>query len=259
MRSISRLVRTAVALAGACLAIASPVAAIAQPKAWNAITGDIWRVKIELSDLNSVSVELDFAPYDSRVLVLEGRPAARALRAWANRAPSTVDLSAGWRVTFGSPGTSEDVPQVHPWTQDYRTRYFSGIATYENTFSIPQTVLRPRRFCRSRLQSRDASRACTAQGGHARLAQRCHTRNGSCLFERPARRLGAVRTLALNFAGFLRPGENRRRAAVRESGSEFHGGTTPAGLPLLNLRYGVGFEGRTWTRSSRYPPAGSGR
>ena len=216
MRSISRLVRTAVALAGACLAIASPVAAIAQPEAWNAITGDIWRVKIELSVLNSVSVELDFAPYDSRVLVLEGRPAARALRAWANRAPSTVDLSAGWRVTFGSPGTSEDMPQVHPWTQDYRTRYFSGIATYENTFSIPQTVLRPRRFCRSRLQSRDASRACTAQGGHARLAQRCHTRNGSCLFERPA--AGSVRCAPLHS---ISPGffVRARTVVVRQSAS----------------------------------------
>jgi len=167
MRSISRLVRTAVALAGACLAIASPVAAIAQPEAWNAITGDIWRVKIELSVLNSVSVELDFAPYDSRVLVLEGRPAARALRAWANRAPSTVDLSAGWRVTFGSPGTSEDMPQVHAWTQDDRSRYFGHRYLREHVLDTaddasPQAILPFSPSVPGRLSSLHRSgRACT--------------------------------------------------------------------------------------------------
>src|SRR5205823_1266917 len=57
-------------------------------------------------------------------------------------AATLLDLSSGWQVAFASGNVTLQMPQLRSWTDDDRTRYFSGTATYEKTFSLPASALR---------------------------------------------------------------------------------------------------------------------
>ena len=72
-------------------------------------------------------VDLDLAPYESRVLVFsnETQQAANAPTP-AMPAPDPLDVSGPWK---GS------------WTEDDATKYFSGQATYETTIAVPPAML----------------------------------------------------------------------------------------------------------------------
>ena len=82
-------------------------------------------------------VNLDLAPYESRVLVfskdrVEERPAPRAQRR------RRVDLNSGWQVTFdGSPQPVADARRSTRGADDEAHKYFSGRATYEKTVTVP--------------------------------------------------------------------------------------------------------------------------
>nr|AEQ20323.1 glycosyl hydrolase family 2 protein [uncultured bacterium CSLG10] len=88
-------------------------------------------------------VELDLAPYESRVLVFSDessplrdenkRPATRA-------APTPIDISSGWAVTFpNSPALA--MPRLQSWTDLPDRKYFSGSAAYERTVDIDRSLL----------------------------------------------------------------------------------------------------------------------
>ena len=97
------------------------------PEWWDPFTGRI---------TGADSTNLDLAPYESRVLVFsKERLAAPA----APGVSPPVDLSSGWKVTF--PTKSENMATLHSWTDDEATRYFSGLATYERTVTVPQSML----------------------------------------------------------------------------------------------------------------------
>jgi hypothetical protein len=95
---------------------------------WNPMDG---RVTPAASGL-----ELDLAPYESRVLVFSkenavakppGEDPALAQRAWPQM----------WKVTFGVAGITKYMEQLVSWTADARTKYYSGTASYETTVSLP--------------------------------------------------------------------------------------------------------------------------
>ena len=76
---------------------------------------------------------LDLEPYESRVLILgagvQAPPPAHA------PAGPPVDISSGWKVTFDKLNYSNGAAG-HSWTEDPRTQYFSGTATYEKTVNV---------------------------------------------------------------------------------------------------------------------------
>jgi hypothetical protein len=102
-------------------------------------------------------VELDLAPYESRVLVFSkelqqaGIAPAPATPASASSAPATpvpatpapppLEVSGPWKVTF--PGSAQPVfmQPLRSWTEDDTTKYFSGQATYETTLTVPRAML----------------------------------------------------------------------------------------------------------------------
>lgn len=49
-----------------------------------------------------------------------------------------VDLSRHWKVTFGDTGLSVDMDRLTSWCEDSRTRFYSGLATYEKNFELPR-------------------------------------------------------------------------------------------------------------------------
>src|SRR5207253_2661917 len=118
---------------------------------WNAMTGEVSDARIETADRAGISVALDLAPFESRVLVFAPPSAASPRRGRAAKssagATATVNLNQDWHVTFRSISAAEEMAQLRSWTDDDRTRYFSGTATYEKTFLLSPSLLgRSQRF-----------------------------------------------------------------------------------------------------------------
>src|SRR5262249_39010205 len=103
-----------------------------QAEWWDPLTGKVSAAKIESMSQAGPTIEIDLGPYGSRVLVFSKRnqpqpPSAKQPYVM----PAPIDLSAGWRVTFGENAKPMMMDQLRSWTDDETTRYFSGTAVYE--------------------------------------------------------------------------------------------------------------------------------
>lgn len=105
---------------------------------WDPFTGNVEKAG------SGSRIHLDLAPYESRVLVFSGERLPEPARP-SGRAPAPLDLSTGWNVTFEGSTTKETMRTLRSWTDDERTRYFSGRAAYEKTVTIPAALLTPGR------------------------------------------------------------------------------------------------------------------
>jgi len=80
-------------------------------------------------------LDLDLAPYESRVVVFSKEHVASS-PAPSGPAPTPVDLSTGWKVTFAGSPEPVSMTALRSWTEDEARKYFSGRATYEKTVTI---------------------------------------------------------------------------------------------------------------------------
>ncbi|MGA9773359.1 MAG: glycosyl hydrolase [Blastocatellia bacterium] len=113
-----------------------------EPEWWDPLTGRIKPATVVARGADSISVELDLDPYESRVLVFSRHAQPLQSNASASlRQQAEFDLSADWQVTFG-----KDAPirmqSLRSWTDDESTRYYSGVVTYEKRFELPHGFLR---------------------------------------------------------------------------------------------------------------------
>ena len=145
------------------------------------------------------TVALDLAPYGSTVIVFPtgpaaaARPPARAARPAA--APSPLDISAGWRVTFGPSGAPAEWGTLRSWTDDEATRHFSGVAVYEKTVDVPAAMLGRGLAVTLDLGSPKPSRARRPAGSRAGVGRRAGARRRHRVCQRPARRVRLVPAL----------------------------------------------------------------
>ena len=93
---------------------------------WDAATGKV-------SKAGGAHLELDLAPYESRVVVFSSRHLPEASQP-GGALPAAIDLSAGWKVTIG--GVSEEMAKLKPWSDEDRWKYFSGAAIYEKSVTL---------------------------------------------------------------------------------------------------------------------------
>ncbi|MCX6628018.1 MAG: glycosyl hydrolase [Candidatus Solibacter sp.] len=93
---------------------------------------------------SKAGMDLDLAPYESRVLVFS-KEAAPAIPAMSGVAIPPVDVSANWTVKF------PDAPDIRmaalkPWTDaepdNAERKFYSGTATYERSVAAPPAMLR---------------------------------------------------------------------------------------------------------------------
>ena len=92
------------------------------------------------SDGKCTTIALQLAPYESKVIVfrpgkLQSEPADTPA------ASETIDISRDWKVTFASLNHTEEMAQLHSWTDAPVTEYYSGKAEYDKTIDIPQSFL----------------------------------------------------------------------------------------------------------------------
>ena len=84
------------------------------------------------------AIQLDLAPYESRILVLHnGAAIGPAEFTEAGGAGNVlVDLSQNWQVRFSGSRVEEKMPSLASWTENPKTQYYSGVATYTKTFDL---------------------------------------------------------------------------------------------------------------------------
>lgn len=87
--------------------------------------------------MNRGNLQLNLAPYESRILLLhDGAAIGPPEFTEAGGAGNVlVDLSQGWQVRFDD-GVEEKMPSLLSWTENAKTLYYSGVATYTKTFEL---------------------------------------------------------------------------------------------------------------------------
>ncbi len=101
---------------------------------WNPLDGRETPAPSALRQAGGLS-HLDLAPYESRVVVFS-KAGVKGPNSLMSMPPWTMPIDSPWRVTFEKTGITETVRQLASWTDNDRTRYFSGVAAYETTVQI---------------------------------------------------------------------------------------------------------------------------
>jgi hypothetical protein len=213
-----------------------------RPEWWNPLTGEVSPAHVDERQPGGITVSLDLEPYGSRVLVLTNRTLPQRRVDHSSAVPSPIDLSAGWRVSFGQGARSIRMDTLRSWTEDEETRYFSGLAVYEKELVIPENLLQ-------------SGREVWLDFGESQPVATSRRRNGMrAWLEGPIREAAAVYIndvragsawrppYSVNVTGFLKRGENRIRIVVGNTAINHMAGRRLPDYRLLNLRYGVRFE-----------------
>jgi hypothetical protein len=220
---------------------------VAAPRAeqWNPVTGDTTPVASRRSpkgDRTVVSLDLD--PYESTVVVFPTgvAPAMPRSTVRTDRLPEAIDISTGWRVAFGAGGTPREWATLQSWTDDEATRFFSGVATYEKTVTVPASFLRG-----SHSVSLDlgAPKAIEVGGPRARVQAWIDSPvRDAAVVTVNGRRVGSAwcPPYRLDVTSALRPGPNTIRIDVANLAINDMAGHARPDYKLLNLRYGTRFE-----------------
>ena len=184
-------------------------------------------------------IELDFAPYESRVLVFSREQAARTPDF---PAPAAVDLSGAWRVTFAGSPQPVTLLRLIPWSEVEGRRFFSGQATYEKTLAIDAPRARRRLFLDfGEGTPVDAPERPSGSGMRAQLES--PVRECAVVYVN-GRRAGAVwhPPYAVEVTGLLHAGENRIRVVVANLAINRLAQEPPPDHAALIARYGDRFQ-----------------
>jgi hypothetical protein len=215
------------------------------PEWWNPFTGNVALATVTAGPTDGTTLALVLEPYESRVLVFTDRRAPKANRtvAAATTLPQPLDLSAGWKVTFGSPnGKTTQMDKLRSWTDDEETRYFSGAAVYERAVTVPANFLQ-----QGIEVSLDFGAGTPLERREIRLGMRAWldapVRDAAVVYVN-GQRAGSVWSapFAVDVTRLLREGENSLRVVVSNTAINALAGTTLPDYRLLRLRYGERFQ-----------------
>ncbi|MGA8741419.1 MAG: glycosyl hydrolase [Terracidiphilus sp.] len=85
---------------------------------------------------NPRNIDLDLAPYESRLIFFTDAAVAAPLEVKRSETVE-LDLSRSWKVTFDGLGLSTDMDRLTSWNEDTKTKFYSGLATYQKSFDLP--------------------------------------------------------------------------------------------------------------------------
>ncbi len=208
---------------------------------WNPISGLSSAAKVQAGTTNTIA--LDFEPYQSHVVIFSKRKYGSL--AQSQTLPTSgvsLDLSGDWQIAFGQNNSRTRMNELKSWTDDDQTRFFSGTATYEKSFELPELA-----------QFKNARSILNF--GEAKAIPIVPQRNGMRTFlDAPVKeaavvyindkRAGAVLCppYKLDVSDFLQPGANKIRIIVGNTALNYMAGRRLPDYKLLNLRYGERFQ-----------------
>jgi hypothetical protein len=197
---------------------------------WDPFTGAI----------SSLSDALDLAPYESRVVAFSSQhhePAAKQRRSGA------IDLSSDWNVSFPELKRTIVMRQLHSWTDDEDTRFYSGQGVYTKAITVPESFFKPGveivlNFgegtpAPSVDQGKPGMRAWLESPVHEAALVYVNDRLAGPVWRPP---------YEVAVARLLRKGQNSIRVVVGNLAINQLAGQSMPDYRLLNLRYGVRFE-----------------
>ncbi len=209
---------------------------------WNPMSGSITPVAAATSAAGMTTIALDLDPYDARFLVFSKRviPPPPETRL---SPPSPVDLSTGWRVSFGPGRPATVMDRLTSWTEDEATRYFSGTAVYEREVTVPDVLLQPGLAVRLDFGEGQTLPEVPSRSPGMRTWLEGPVREAAVVFVND-KRAGSVwcPPFAVDVTGLLQPGENKIRILVANTAINHMAGRSLPDYRLLNLRYGTRFD-----------------
>lgn len=209
-----------------------------QAELWNPLDGSVAPLATQAAT-NGTVLSLELEPYGSRVVLFSKRALGKPTTTVAtNVAP--LDLSRDWRVTFGQQQTV--MSTLHSWAEDEATRFYSGTATYEKTFTVTDAMLQ-------------SGQEVRLDFGPGQAIPEQPRRNGMrAWFDGPIREAAVVYVngqragamwcppYTLNVTKLLKRGENQLRIVVGNTAINHLAGQRLPDYKLLTLRYGDRFQ-----------------
>jgi hypothetical protein len=107
----------------------------AHAEVWDAFSGQVSGLP------DPRKIELDLEPYESQLIFLSDTATTAPTRQKQSE-KLEVDLSRQWKVTFGDTGLGMEMDHLSSWSDNTKTRFFSGLATYEKSFDLPLKSVR---------------------------------------------------------------------------------------------------------------------
>lgn len=185
-------------------------------------------------------IVFELAPYESRILVLSGQAAEKNRLEPAPLPP--IDLSAAW--TLRVPGESQPraLPALAPWSSLDGLIHFSGVATYEKTFTLnPGT---PGPGVEAFLDFGQGRPDGTPRRGPGMRALLDPPVRDAAEVWVNGKRAGSLWSppYRLAITPLLKPGVNQIRILVANTAINYMAGRSLPDYRLLNSRFGTRFE-----------------
>jgi hypothetical protein len=189
------------------------------------------------------ALELDLAPYESRVLVFTDAPLPGAQEAPKRAAPAVLaDLSQDWTLSFPGGAGPQALKQLHSWTDDEATRYFSGVAVYTKELRLDAGQLQGQRLVLDFGPGTPLDSTPKVPAGMRAMLD-SPVREAAQVFVN-GKRAGAVwrPPYTVDVTPYLAAGANRIEVRVANLALNVRAGQALPDYRLLNVRYGERFK-----------------
>ncbi|NBB21303.1 glycoside hydrolase [Runella sp. CRIBMP] len=105
------------------------------PELWNAQTGKTEKVSYQIKEGRTI-VPLNFESWDAFFVIFKEKTTANSYIKPATKETTLTPISSPWKVSFNDKNVAFD--KLISWTEntDVDVKYFSGTASYENTFKV---------------------------------------------------------------------------------------------------------------------------
>jgi hypothetical protein len=188
------------------------------------------------------ALELDLAPYESRVLVFTDAPLPGAQEAPMRAAPAVLaDLSQDWTLSF--PGAKPlALKELRSWTDEEATRYFSGVAVYTKELRLDAGQLQGQRLVLDFGPGTPLDSTPKVPAGMRAMLD-SPVREAAQVFVN-GKRAGAVwrPPYTVDVTPYLAAGANRIEVRVANLALNVRAGAALPDYRLLNVRYGERFK-----------------
>lgn len=213
---------------------------------------DLFSSRVETAKTEAGLVALDLEPYGSRVLVFTKRKLPASAPWTGASATQPIDLSTGWRVTFGST-TTVMMDQLRSWTDDESKRYFSGTATYEKDVTVPESFLPSGTVTRLDFGEGKALPEQNLRAGMQAWLD-SPVREAAVVYVND-KRAGSIwcPPYSVEVTNLLRSGANKIRIVVANTALNYMAGHKLPDYRLLNLRYGERFQAQDMDKVQAIP------